>query len=386
MLMRFLSAKFARNQRDGASCMRQPGDRLLRFVVVVLVCVFTTTVAAGSSVPVGTKFHPGHYIFTEVSRSHQPDERNARRLEIIESLLEEPQLTGFVSHFEWKVLEPEKGQYDLSHIAEILDMLEGTGKYLGVYLRDRNFSKGCKNAPVPDYLLAKEYGKPYRARDSICMIELYNQRVVDRKLALYAAIAQAFDQHPNLEFITDGETTIPGGEDFSNDKWLEVLKYTFTESKKYFKNTMVLMQTNFLGTGTERMNALAEHMYRVGGGALGLPDTVPCRRTDNAPEDVCGYTIPGYDVLRHWKGKIAISPSASTWDLRYDDTGEVLQMAKDYLGADHVIWGRVFTSRVDLEHHGSDRYLRDEVFPTLREMPSVLHQQCPESLRPCISR
>ncbi|MDO6460050.1 hypothetical protein Q4485_05025 [Granulosicoccaceae sp. 1_MG-2023] len=334
----------------------------------------------------GTKFHPGHYVFTQISRSYPPAERNARRISFIQAYLDEPAIRGFVAHMEWRVLEPEQGKYNLQPVADILRTLEGTDKQFGLYIRDRNFGGDCKSAPVPAYLKqGGEFGKSYKHAGVTCMVELYKPAVMDRKIALYRALGEAFDSHPNFEMITDGETAIGGTGDFSHQQWLTQLKRFYTEAKQAFPHTMVLMQVNFLGNGSRMLDELAAHMAQVGGGALGLPDMVPCRRRDLPEEDVCGYSIPGYDTLRKYRGVLSVSPNAETWDLRYDETDEVMSMALDYLGADHVYWSSAFSSRRDKAPGKPSDYLTEQVLPAIKKVEGRINSACPEALKPCLS-
>lgn len=335
----------------------------------------------------GTKYHPGHYVFTQISRGYPPSERNQRRIGFIKAHMDEPGIRGFMSHMEWRVLEPKRGKYNLQPIADILETLEGTDKYFALYIRDRNFGKDCKFAPVPEYLRhgSKEFGVAYKHADVTCMIELYKPSVMDRKIALYKAIGEAFDTHPNFEMITDGESAIGGAEGFSHEQWLSELKRFYTEAKTHLPHTMVLMQLNFLGDGTRMMDELAAHMVEVGGGAIGLPDMVPCRRRDLPEDEVCGYTIPGYDVLRKYRGQLSISPDAETWDLQYEETDQVMSMALDYLGADHVFWSSSFSSRRDQAPGTPSAYFADQVLPAIEKVGARINKTCPESLKPCLS-
>ena len=363
----------------------------MRWYALVFLAIWLTagiacaapTVLKSGDYQEGTKFHPGHYVMTTISRSYSPRERNLRRIAYIKEHLDEPRIRGFMSHFEWKVLEPERGRYNLTPIADILKTLEGSDKYLVIYLRDRNFGKKCTKPPVPRYLLDKEFGRPYKHKTT-CMVELYNPKVVDRKLALYRAIAEQFDKHPNLEMITDGETTIGGSEGYSPAAWANEIQRFYREAKRYFRHTMVLVQMNFLGDGSRYLSEIAATIEQTGGGALGLPDTVPCRRDDIPKEHVCGYTIPGYEVLREFRGRVAIAPNAETWDLHYDEAPIVKTMALDYLGADHVFWSRTFSSRRDRADHDSENYFSSQILPLLDKSGSETQRLCPSSLRPCI--
>ncbi|MCB1755696.1 MAG: hypothetical protein KDJ38_09250 [Gammaproteobacteria bacterium] len=333
----------------------------------------------------GTKFHPGHYVFTSVSRGYPPRERNIKRLDIIETYLDNPDIRGFMSSYEWRELETRKDKYTLDAIAAILTTLEGTDKRFIVYVRDRDFGKTCKKAPVPAYLFDKVYGRPYKHKDFVCMIEVYNPAVVDRKIALYRAIAERFDRHPNFEMIMDGESTIGGSAGYSDQAWADELKRFYTEVKKYFKHTMVLVQLNFLGDGSVLLDEIAGHIEQVGGGAIGLPDTVPCRRLDIRAKDVCDYQIPGYATLRKYAGRVAIAPSVATWDLEFDQTDEVFDMAVNYLQANHVIWSSVFTSRREKKQIDPASYMGEQIVPLLKRRGEEFNADCPASLKPCLT-
>jgi hypothetical protein len=296
--------------------------------------------------------------------------------------IQDPELKGFVGTYDWRYLEPSKNNYDFDNIQEILKLLEGTGKYFGIYLKDRKFNSNCKTAPVPNYLKASEYGGTYKYAGYVCMVRFYQPNVMDRQIALFKALGRSFDEHSNLEFIATGETTIGGDKGYSAKGWTDQLIRFFKESKTELNHTLINIKTNFLGGGTEHMNRLAKSMAEVGGGALGLPDTVPCRRTDIPESEVCGYTIAGYKVLRKYRGTLAITPDVQTWDLTFEQTPEVYDMAVDYLGATHIIWQSDFSSRKDKRGYVSN-YLEKQVRPTISSQGGRMNEQCPTALGTC---
>ena len=330
----------------------------------------------------GTKFNPGHYVFMSISRGHDIEERNRLRLEFIERYIDDPHIKGFIGSYDWQYLEPEKDAYDFDNIEEILERLEGTGKHFGVYLKDRTFNSDCTKPPVPDYLQTAEYGGTYKYNGYVCMVKLYREDVMDRHIALFRALGQAFDDHPNFEIVSTGETSIGGDDDYSHDAWAQQLIRFFDEAKQDLPHTIVNIQTNFLGGGIGHIEQIAEAMAERGGGALGLPDTVPCRRMDIPEEEVCGYRIEAYDVLRAYGGRLAIAPDVETWDLLFEQTPEVFDMAVDYLGATHVLWQSDFSSRRDERGHVPG-YLDEQVRPTLEANDGRINDACPSELAPC---
>lgn len=92
---------------------------------------------------------------------------------------------------------------------------------------------------------------------------------IDRIIALYRAIGDQFDVHPNFEFIKTGESTIGNdGKGYSDKGWAEQIIRRFAESKMSLQHTMIIQQMNFLGPGTALMESVAQAMSEVGGGDL----------------------------------------------------------------------------------------------------------------------
>ncbi len=342
-----------------------------------------TGAATGSQVN-GTKFNPGNYVFMSISRRYSKDERARRRIEFVKRYINNPNLKGFIGTYDWRYLEPSKDNYDFSNIREILKLLKGSGKHFGIYLKDRKFSSSCTKPPVPDYLLSSQYGGAYKYAGYVCMVKLYRQDVMDRQIALFKALGREFDDHPNFELISTGETSIGGDSGYSADLWTNQLIRLFKESKKELKHTLIDIQMNFLGGGSSYMERIAKAMAETGGGALGLPDTVPCRRTDIPANQVCGYTIPSYEILRKYNGVLAITPDVETWDLIYEQTPEVYDMAVDYLGATHILWQSEFSSRRDSRGYVPN-YLNNQVLPTIASQGGRINTACPSKLAPCYS-
>ncbi|MCB1757622.1 MAG: hypothetical protein KDJ38_19030, partial [Gammaproteobacteria bacterium] len=124
-------------------------------------------------------------------------------------------------------------------------------------------------------------------------------------------------------------------------------------------------------------------MAETGGGGIGLPDTVPCRRMDIPDSEVCGYRIEAYDVLRKYNGTLAVMPQVATYDLIYEQTPEVFDMAVDYLGATHVLWQSEFASRRDSRGYVPN-YLQNQLLPTIESQGARINSECPSQLEPCI--
>ncbi|MDO6461906.1 hypothetical protein Q4485_14435 [Granulosicoccaceae sp. 1_MG-2023] len=330
------------------------------------------------------KFNPGHYTFINISRRYSKSERETRRIAFIEKYIDDPNLKGFIGTYDWRNLETSKGVYDFDNIREILEMLEGTGKHFGIYLKERTFNSSCTTPPVPDYLMSSEYGGYYKYGGYVCMVKLFREDVMDRHIALFQAIGKAFDDHPNFEIISTGESAIGATDGYTAQGWTDQLIRLFEESKEELSHTTVNMQLNFLGGGTSYMEQIVQAMAETGGGSMGLPDTVPCRRMDIPDSEVCGYRIEAYDLMRKYNGVIGIAPDVETWDLTYDQTPEVFDMAVDYLGANYILWQSEFSSRVDENSYVSG-YLDNQVIPTISANGGRINDECPSSFEPCTS-
>ena len=302
----------------------------------------------------------------------------------VKRYMDEPYLKGFIGTYDWRNLETSKGVYDFDNIREILEMLEGTDKQFGIYLKERHFNSSCTKPPVPDYLMSSEYGGHYKYGGYVCMVKLFREDVTDRQIALFQALGKAFDDHPNFELVITGESAIGSTDGYSAQGWTNQLIRLFQESKKELKHTVLNMQLNFLGGGNGYMEQIVKAMVNTGGGSMGLPDTVPCRRTDIPDSEVCGYRIEAYDLMRKYNGVIGIAPDAETWDLIYEQTPEILDMAVDYLGATHIIWQSEFSSRRDSRGYVSG-YLDNQIIPSVEAAGGRIVDECPSSFEPCLT-
>ena len=72
-------------------------------------------------------------------------------------LLDRPDIEGAQVIYPWRMLEPEKGEYDFSAIEADLALTDARGKQLFAQIQDRFFLPTARN--VPQYLLDDpEYG------------------------------------------------------------------------------------------------------------------------------------------------------------------------------------------------------------------------------------
>ena len=132
-----------------------------------------------------------HFIYT-----------SAGDFELAAPLLERSDIKGVQVVYNWRMLEPQKGEYDFSRIEEHLAIAGAAGEALVIQVQDRFFAIEAKN--VPGYLLTEpEYGGGLAAQVEDAeeagspaygwVAQQWNPAVRERYQALLAALADAFD-------------------------------------------------------------------------------------------------------------------------------------------------------------------------------------------------
>ncbi len=87
------------------------------------------TGAAGSGNE-STKFHPGNYVFIDISRRYNKNERAKRRIAFIKNHINDPELKGFIATMDWRYLEPTKDNYDFKTFRTFCSCLRAQGNIL----------------------------------------------------------------------------------------------------------------------------------------------------------------------------------------------------------------------------------------------------------------
>lgn len=275
-------------------------------------------------------------------------------------------------------------------IGEALELAKQYDVQVVVFIKARDFGSGkCTSGTFPSYARDSMTYLSGPSGNKACVPMFWKSEVMDRFIALFNEIGRRYDSHPNLEVVMEGETTLSKGPGYSNAAYDREMKRLITEGKKALPSTMIVIQMNFYDPD-ER--SLLNHMVDVGGMAFGLPDTVTCRIPDASERNriaakydarnSCGYTISNYKLMREYADKLAITPNAETYDLKWNETEASYRTASEYMLADHFFMQESFCSRVD----GGCRngYVESQLLPTFKRVGNIMHPECPSSFGTCI--
>lgn len=334
-----------------------------------------------------TKFNPGPYLLSNPSGRLSDARLHQHNLDFMQKYGEEESVRGFKLTYRWTGLEPEPGDYKLDQIAEVLELGRQFKKQVGLFIDVRAFGRGtCPGIEHPDWMFEQNmlYEAKRNKHNKVCLPKWWESRVMQKLIQLYSEIGKRFDSHPNLEFVTEGESTIEASHGYTKKTYHEQMTRLLTVSKKALPTTIILMQVNFY----HDTNALLEHMVDTGGVAFGLPDIVPCRIPSTKArakytDERCSYQIDNYELMIKNNQQLSISPNAETWDLFYEQTEAVYLMAADYLKANHIFLTEVFCSRRD-KRDCVKNYIDLEVLPVLKKHGNLMNKECPTSFGKCL--
>ncbi|MDQ1913445.1 hypothetical protein RAC89_23895 [Paenibacillus sp. GD4] len=209
-------------------------------------------------------WQPGHYVFIGADR-------------ITEQYILD-NFKGVQKAYQWKDLEPEKGQYDFTEVKKDLEFLGKHGKFLVIQLQYKGFTKG--HSIIPAYVKGAEYGgSPLVSKVGALNSVVWNKNVRERIGELIRALGKEFDGNPFLAAINLPETATnynfnnpqEGIEEYTHAKYVESLKYLMKSLREAFPNTVVIQYTNFPAVV---LPELIEYQEEIGVG-LGGPDVYP---------------------------------------------------------------------------------------------------------------
>lgn len=306
----------------------------------------TTRTASNAAI----KWHPGHYAETQT--------RGSIPASVVSDISRMANVRGVTQRYNWSTLEPARGEYDFSAIRADLDKLRPYGKRLIPLLMERTWS-GADTSCLPGYLSTEpgsNNGIVFRPNNEGVIARLWNPVVMDRMIALSAAMAEEFDDEPLFEALRFEEITpslSPGGagvpSDFTVSAMIAQWKRLATASRQHWKRTNVFFNTNTLG-GVSGPLQIIEHAYQVGGIGVGGPDVIPPAAND--------YQIAGDRVVtrnpdtgkgdnpaqfvRDYRGRLPIVHSVQTPQLGGKEGTFTPDVLADYavmrVGVTHLSW------------------------------------------------
>ena len=269
------------------------------------------------------------------------------------AILERTDIAGAQVVYNWRALEPAKGEYDFSAIERDLEQTGRLNKKLFIQVQDRFFSPEARN--IPDYVLeGAEYGGglvPQLDNPGEGKAEAYgwatmqwNPAVRARYQALLKALATRFDGKvygvnlPETAIDIDMKADKTG---FSCDAYFAAELENLSAAREAFTTSKVVQYVNFWPCEWENdhnyMGRLFERAAASGIG-LGGPDIVPYRK---------GQMKNSYPFFNQYKGKldfVGMAVQEPTLTYKNDKTGkpftkaEFTAFADDYLGVDAIFW------------------------------------------------
>ena len=268
-------------------------------------------------------------------------------------LLARPDIGGVQIVYNWRDLEPQKGEYDFSVIERDLAFTQSLNKKLFIQIQDRFFQPKAKN--VPDYLMADpeyeggltpQFDNPGENRPvgSGWVAQQWNPAVRVRYQTLLKALAEKFDGRvfgvnlPETAIDLDPKHSPKG---FSCDAYFEGEMANLAFARQTFAKSHVVQYVNFWPCEWENdhnyMGRLFDYAAKNGVG-LGGPDIVPYRKAQMKNS---------YPFFNRYKGKLAlVSMAVQEPTLTYKNPEtknpftkkEFLNFAQDYLGANVIFW------------------------------------------------
>lgn len=350
-------------------------------LILVIVFIPSQTTFADD----GVKWHPGHYYATMGHGKNNPTYMK----NVYAELERTPALRGLQVRYAWAELEASEGVYNFAPIDTILDELAKRGKRLFILIQTKSFNLNLKS--VPDYLKAEKYengtyvfvtyGEKKPKGENI---KLWNPLVRDRLIALFRALGERYNAHPNFEGIGLPETALgePSTKFTTTDigHFFTNLLIVHQEMRQSFPNTITLQSVNhprsILKSFTDRMKTI--------GTALSGPDIFLEDPAMNASETK--NTSKGvYHYYPELSGIVPIVPSVmqSNYAMtqhnkktREPSIHELLAFAKNNLKANYIIWTRdpKYFSRLLQVLNEPDQ---------IRDPSGGLIAVCPKAFRSC---
>ncbi len=255
--------------------------------LIILACVLLPLASHGQNSAV--KYHPGHYIAFSAGED----------IKAVDAV-KDSAVTGVNKRYYWAKMEPSKGKYDFSEIEKDLAYLAKHNKQLVVFITDKTFS-GKDPDPLPAYV------RPHGVVNDKGGVtaKKWDPVIIEREVALCAALSKAFDNHPCFEGIAYQESapSVAGNKlhemGYTPELMRDGLIALLTGSSKAFPRSQVFWYMNFLPMNNDYLDDVAKACvpYRV---VMGGPDILPYRDA----------LIKHYPIYDRFNGKLKLFCSA----------------------------------------------------------------------------
>lgn len=309
------------------------------------VCIEGAPDCGRVAAPVGApryKWHPGHYQTTvSIGQTGIP---------YLSELAKEPHVLGIQQRYWWAQLEPQRGVYDFSLIESHLALLKPIGKRLVIQVMDRSWNGSSAAGVLPAYLgsdPAFKGGWYVKPNDMGVVAQLWEPAVMDRLIALFAALGARFDGEVHVEAIMAEETTPavspgpPAPASYTRATLATQLKRLATAARRSWPTTNVFLPTNFL---SGELQGIVAHSatQKVG---VGGSDVMPPPHNGSEGDRIIRGDIGGVD----YRGTLPLGYGVQSPSLCGKEgcwlPSELYDYAYGPLGATHVFWVRLGTQR-----------------------------------------
>jgi hypothetical protein len=320
---------------------------VISMIIASLASVHAAPIPPGTT---GVKWHPGHYYTIQNWANDDP----IYMAQVYKELEATPALRGMQMRYLWGWIEKSPGVYDFSSIDKHLEKLTAIGKRLVIQVQTKSFEADWKL--IPDYLKAPKFeGGAFAFKDwgsptiDGYNIKLWNPYVRNRLIALFKALGERYNSHPNFEGIGMIETAM--GQAVTpltaaqTDGWFNNLIIVQQKARTFFPNTMTIQEINY---PREYLKQLTTAMVDMGG-ALGCPDIYPDEPGLNYPPGP--YSPQGaYHYFSQLSGIVPIAPTVEKvnyLNTRGDKLGhvptiqELLIFGRDELKSNYIFWQRL---------------------------------------------
>jgi hypothetical protein len=239
----------------------------------------------------------------------------------IETLLQQPFITGLSVIYNWPELEPHLGQYDFSAIERDLAYVRRFNKTLMIMVRDKSFANNPL-MPVPPELADYVVGDSQRGY----IAKRWEAPVNEAFRNLILALGARFNQTPGFRGFKTSETApglrLPSG---TQRAYIRNLSAVIASMGRAFPDKETYFYMNWGPGGIAAMTAWANAAQASGVG-LGGPDIHP---------DV---DMPSYKVFRRLNGRVPIMMDVQYSNYSHATPEELKRFGEEELGADVLVW------------------------------------------------
>lgn len=301
----------------------------------LVVCFFFLTTIANANVQ--------HFLFLG---------DNSENLFKYADIMRSNNISGVQIVYNWKLLEPQKDNYNFEPIEKDLNITKKMNKKLFIQIQDRFFEPHAKY--VPSYLMVESiYGggitdqldNPGNNKIMVTgwVALQWNQSVRLRYQKLIKALADKFDG--KVYGINLPETAIDikqkHNTGFTCDKYFDAVLENISITKKYFKHSYVVQYVNFFPCEWDNDHNYMGRLFKYAKNnniGLGGPDIVPYKKA---------HMKNSYPFFHKYKDKLALVAMAvqePTMTYINPETkkpftkDEFIDFAVNYLGSNIIFW------------------------------------------------